>query len=412
MSLHQINPNQNTIPQENNSHIVQSQPVRLPPQTSGYIPRPKSERVKLKTNHVEVLGFFVFVILFVAIGATAYLFLRLNTDKNVGPTVTGQGSGETGNTIDLGGEDDKEYKYAAITFEDVITLFTETGEELEINLNRQEWKNLKWSPENKFLSALGKEEGSENFDLNIYTKDGKKWELITNYFNTNIGVSNYIWQSEQAIYFNQGLQNDNWLHRFIYPTVAEIFKLSRIDGVIENLSPNKDLLLYKMNNGGFKVYNLLGEEQWDLTSLMQSLRGTKVLFSGDQSRVLILGQNSSKLYKVAYQGTTSEEVILQDFIPVCSVNADNFIGYIYDSFTGDFNVTNLNIKDGTEAIIATKNLANAVVYPETIECIGINSLLLKTFDAEAKEQWFKISPEGFLELPYLDGSKEVESINY
>ena len=164
MSLHQINPNQNTIPQENNSHIVQSQPVRLPPQTSGYIPRPKSERVKLKTNHVEVLGFFVFVILFVAIGATAYLFLRLNTDKNVGPTVTGQGSGETGNTIDLGGEDDKEYKYAAITFEDVITLFTETGEELEINLNRQEWKNLKWSPENKFLSALGK-------DCLLYTSD-------------------------------------------------------------------------------------------------------------------------------------------------------------------------------------------------------------------------------------------------
>ncbi len=324
------------------------------------------------------------------------------------------------NVIIIGGENVKDYKYVAINSDDTVSLYTELGKKVDILLEKKGWQNIKWSEDSLYLSVLG-EQKSEKPDLNIYDFENRESFWITDYSNEQTGINSYQWITENMIFFNQGFAIDNWLHRFIYPNFGELIKLARIDGEIIDVSPNKRLIVYKLKNGLFKVYNLEGKEQWNISEIKteesKSIKVKNVIWTEEQDKLVIYGEvdGTNKIFKINFNQTEAIEVKLTEgFIPICSQSADSIVGYIKDDVFDTFILQAADVRTERESLIFEINLRNRELLLESLKCVSSNKILMNIKETNSQQEtefnWYTNQASEVLVLPYLKNAKEVVSL--
>lgn len=166
----------------------------------------------------------------------------------------------TGTKVDVDTSTENiQYKYALITKEDFLLLRNET-KELYINLEMRSWRDISFSDNGQLVGVLG-QTGKDIYDLFIYNTKTKKWIQATEYINSPSGIQDFIWISNNLIYYIQGESADRWLHSYNYSS-GEIIKLIKVDGDFANSNENAENIVID-NINRFTIYdknlNLLAE---------------------------------------------------------------------------------------------------------------------------------------------------------
>jgi hypothetical protein len=381
------------------------------------------DNMKPKSKILVLFLLFIIIGGLLIAGFAFVNFAQKNSNKNPDTKVTSNTTSTTGNTtgnvIDIDDPESTNYKYAAITKDDIIKLYTEEGESLDINLERKKWEQLKWSEDGKTLSVLGDRTTNDIKDLNLYNFKNKTWSWLTDFGNLGTGVMGYFWKESKFIYFNQGEGIDNWMHRFSFASGTEVLKVARIDGEIQAISPDQNKVIYKLNSEIYKTHNLLGEEIWDISKLRDqngnSLIIQNILFTEDPEKVIISARTSDqpegiiKLFKTLLKSNLAVEIPLEfEFHPLCSVNKDVILGYVYDEAFDTFVVQTLNVKTQIGTILLEENTADLEINFDSLECIGTNNIIAQITNRNGTQNWVTIAGRRFSNLEFLQDIKEVE----
>jgi len=156
--------------------------------------------------------------------------------------------GETIISIDQG--DVNNFDIAVINADDTIDLKNTKGERIPIQLDKNSWKDLKWSPDGKLLSVLGKT-GDNIFDLFVFNLSTKAWKRATQFSQSTIGLSSYLWRDSNVILFTQGIPGEHWIHQYVYNS-GEITKLNRTEGELFTIALDAKSMVVKLNNNNDK----------------------------------------------------------------------------------------------------------------------------------------------------------------
>lgn len=245
------------------------------------------------------------------------------------------------------------YKYALISKDDFVLLRNDS-QELYINLEKKNWKGIRFSPNGNLVAVLGQTQ-KDIFDLFIYNIKDKKWTQATKFSQANSGLDNFVWENDSLIYFVQGTSEDRWIHSYNYIS-GEIIKIEKVFGEI--ISSNKKAVNIVVNDvDKFKVYdkelNLLDE-----VDKVQEIEGVDYVFTGiyaDYGEKFYL-TNSTQYYE--YNITNFEDKISPtqfEEIPLCQ-NAESSI-YTLAQTTESIKINNLNIDFNSSTLILESELS-------------------------------------------------------
>lgn len=238
------------------------------------------------------------------------------------------------------------YSYALVNEEDNIKLKTGLGEELLINIEEKNWRDIKWSKQGENVAVLG-ETNPDIYNLFIYNLDNKNWLQVTNF--ETAGITSYDWIDDTTILFTEG----GWLHRYKYPSINEVFKIYQIDATIVEVSPNKSTLIMVDANGTFYVMSIEGRLLFTLNRIgFEGGQGfitiSKVFYSRDSETLLFLtidrrvfswdlGDPSAKEFIPEGPGVQLSNVNI-----ICSTEVDTFeVFTLADTMNINFYTLNL-----------------------------------------------------------------------
>lgn len=388
------------------------------------------------------------ILLFIALSLTGGIFLLLQLDRSREQSNQNEPEEEDPNIIDPDnpGSISKKYTYAAITNEDTIKLFDELGNELVINLEHRQWSDIKWSKDKNFISAIGKDT-SELDNLHLYTIETGLWEQVTNYEDSS--VEQQVWQTDNNIFYTQGISPERWIHRFRERAKSELFKLIKTDGRIEEISQNFNKVIVsptQISETGSATENIGGEwigyiadgrEDWILSEIRSdselltesTLNILDVLFSTNSEKILITALNDEgtiQYYKTLWGSNLAIEIdgTQLGYTPVCAVNEDVFMGYRLDPDAMILEIINYNIKTETSISLAEFELPDeSILEEESINCYDTNNLLVKVItksqsadlntdiNTSTINEWYTLSSnrESIEKLVFLGGMLDVDA---
>lgn len=248
-------------------------------------------------------------------------------------------------------------KYALITKDETIELEYENGSFQKINLNKQNWKNISISPDKENIAVLSDVNDAGVFDLYIYNLKTQKWNSASNYIGSEVsaGITSYTWKDNDLIYYTQGDASDHWLHTYTLSS-GQIKKLSKVDGLILEISPDKSKILYASIDDRTEKYffTTLGGDF--ILRLSDANPIEQVFFTQDINKLLV-NQQVEKVNVVKqnlFGSATFDEVeeLAQNSI-ICRVD-NTFVSY--NSSTQTFSKFKL---DSLELIKISKTPASA-----------------------------------------------------
>lgn len=253
------------------------------------------------------------------------------------------------NIVDIGPEDEKEFTFAVITNEDIIELRNLLGEKQIINLEKRNWKDIRWSPNNDTIAVRGLSDRENGvYDIYLFDIQLRNWSKLSNYDLVGEGISSFEWVDDEIIYFKQGSEGDSWIHSLdVRAQSNSIIKLYRVDGEIYSFyKKNGEIIL--RNNGGLFVY-----------SIDNTLRALDRIFYRE-------GETDLSIDIIDVKFGRDDEVIFQssDNKIVISDGLDESFGEIINS-TGD--------------ILCIRDTALSVLEQSGVRIIDINNVSIFSF---------------------------------
>jgi len=300
----------------------------------------------------------------------------------------------------------KKYDYALITSNDNIKLKNTINEELLINLDPKNWKNIQWSKEGSYVSALG-ETAAGVSNLFIYNLSTQKWTQATEF---DEGVTSYNWIDNDTILFTSG----GWLHRYKYSSENEIVKLYQIDGAIVSVSPNFTTILIKDSKNVFSILSVEGKLLFSLDKITVKDTNTNIpiveaYFNKDAENMLLVGP-SVTFYTWKIGSTEAKAMPLdkdddQDIAGVkilCSQEVDLFKSYRIEE--GEIKFANVDTFNQELNALNFKELNGGT--SNFVKCTDDNDVTFSISTSDSNN-WYVISGDQVQRLVILDGSKEV-----
>lgn len=216
------------------------------------------------------------------------------------------------------------YNYSIITDDDFILLKNDS-KELYVNLEKKNWKNIKFSKEGNLVAVLG-ESRKDLYDIHIYNIENKSWIQATDYKNINTGVEDFVWTDNSTIYFIQGEDSDKWIHSYNYVS-GEIIKEKKVFDSFSSTNQNPENIVID-NIDKFTIYDKNLEFITDISKSQKNGELEKlfeVLYADFGNKFYLA--NSNEYYE--YQLNTQDNkfsIREYNFQPLCQSNNTFIIG--------------------------------------------------------------------------------------
>lgn len=374
----------------------------------------------MSKNRKTLFLIFLSLILVCAFVLTAMLLIYIlqNSENILNPKPTETEVPDNTETPDENEDDpividtnkDIDPYFVTINEDKTISIFDSEGIDLVIEIEDKDWTDIRFSPDNSYISVLGINEGVEN--IYLYEIDEREGSWVTNFSENNdgFGIGSYTWVNSKDIFYIAGENNNSWLHKYNVDTKQERLKVAVVDGEIVNYfnSPTQDILV--QFNDGLKVVDLEGFEKPESDFDFES-----AFIDSVNINYLIQEQNEfgDKSFSI-YDGNELIESSLTDFNFACSVGEADYIGYRFHGLLADLRYLEYNFYDNEIGLIYSED-------KETIQDINFDSILCtesEIFVSENDlvgnnevEKWYRISDEVKTELEFLQDKLEVNVIN-
>lgn len=378
------------------------------------------------SKKAQILLLFVIFIIILIIGSGLVLIAGITRQKNDNYNPGGVNNLPI-NELDpekiIGGNKVAHYKYAVINSDDTVTLFTEDGKRYDLFLQRQSWGDIAWSPDSSIISVKAKRNKNSVLDLRFFFLFDLTSRWITDYSISKSGVGEYFWFDDKTTYFMQGNGVNKWLHKYYYPSVAEIIKIYNTNSMIRDVrfwtedGVRKYLLLLKNNNSNnFNVVNSDGEIVWSSANLVDinnlPIEPVDIRFMLGTNKIIITAEENGVEY--FYKGTINENVVvkLENILHgnfISSINADEFISVRIEGIEDKVIVF--------ESIDSLKDVASNIAE----YAIGRGSIDIKDFsytkdgniifavlNDTGTKSWFELKDKRIREIKFLNNAKEVK----
>lgn len=307
----------------------------------------------------------------------------------------------------------QKYTYALVNSTDNIKLKTELGEELLINLERKNWRDIKWSKEGSNVAVLG-ETKPDIFNLFLYDLNEKRWIQITNFETT--GVTSYDWVDDDTILFTEG----GWLHRYKYSTISEVLKINQIDATLISISPNRSTIIMQDEGGTFYVLSIEGKLLFTLNRIgFDGGEGfiiiQRVYYSKDSETLLFLTQdnrifswNLGDASATEVSLTAEENSTLSSANIMCSVEVDKFTMFSLSDLMLDF--YSLDLIENELTNIASDEL-EFPISEFNFNCSQEDTKILFNIVDEEGIKWYQLEDAEIEKLVILDEAKFLDFRN-
>ena len=297
-----------------------------------------------------------------------------------------------------------------------ISLINSDGKNILLTIDTAFKKDIQINIKKNILSILREENPDSNiFNIWLYNLENDEFKQMT--FFDKQGINSYKWLNDEVILFNQGIGINNWLHTNNIYQENSITKISRIDGDIHQISPDKTKLLYKLNSpANFGVFNLEGDLLWLVDKLyFENELNTKNYLN--EIKNIIWGLDSNKLYVFA-NNITFKTAVNQDRVfklkiqnainPICSSSKNEFIGYYTDEDEKDIKFVKLNDTEEKADLLKFFDFnQHEEIITKNIKCDNDGLFINSIFNNAV--YWFYSSEEeeSFEEIVYARNSLEI-----
>ncbi len=355
------------------------------------------------------LIFLTLVFGIVVIGVLATIFLLASQPvilKDKTPVSSPVSTpGETIIPIDQGNVNN--FDIAVINPDDTIDLKNTQGERIPIQLDKNSWKDLKWSPDGKLLSVLGKT-GENIFDLFIFNLSSKSWKHATKFDQTIVGVGSYLWRDSNVILFTQGTPGEHWVHQYVYAS-GEITKLNRTEGELFTISSDAKSMVVKLNENedttsfaffktdGTLIYNL--SKVTDANNQPIIIKNITYTTSSDN---IVLTSKDNKIYRHTFGNSTAIEIPkAAGFNPLCGVT-DTVVLALQKNEEGKIFLDTISIEKTDLVNIASLNSNGKDIDFSKTKCYKLNNVALNLDGS-----WYVAKDNAFNEFFAIKTAKEV-----
>ncbi|MEP7103788.1 MAG: hypothetical protein ABI721_03705 [Candidatus Dojkabacteria bacterium] len=358
------------------------------------------------------LIFLSLVFIIVAAGVITTIFLLASTPviHTTNPPVSKPVSSSTdGNIISINDGNIDNFDIALITSEDTIQLKNSQNEIIPINLDKTNWKDIKWSPDGKLLSVLGKS-GENIFDLYIFNLKDRLWKKATTFNQTNTGIDSYIWKDSNIILFTQGTAPEHWIHQYIYVS-GEITKLNKTEGTLFAIAADAKSMVVKLNSNNdessFAFFNTDGTLAYNLNKVLNSTDNKALVISNivytKDSNNIILSSMDGKVYRHTFGNSNAIEITnAKNFYPLCGVTEKVVLGVQKNEedklFVDTFNIDNTPLVN-----IASKSIGDLTIDFSKTKCYKTNNVALSLSNGD----WLNTENNQFEDFFLIDVAKEV-----
>jgi hypothetical protein len=311
--------------------------------------------------------------------------------------------------IEIPGTQRDNLTYAVIRSDDTLSLYTENGTVYPIQLEKRNWIEIIWSPENEYILARGSNNGAENLYLYDIGANSGKW--ITQYSESQTGVSSVVWSSDTTLYFIQGQGNNSWLHEFNVNTGQQILKIKQIEGQVVGASNGVALLIHGED---YLIY----QSEEEVASLADLVKlGLEIneasLVDSEQVLIKIVNASNANFYYI-YNIEQDEISIVEDnssFVTVC-IQEDVLFGYEIPVFEQTISLSSVDILEKEKLIEEDSYQVSPSLINKGSERCADSGIVLKTQESQSTEiNWYYLSEGDIKELEFLDTATYVDVSN-
>jgi len=314
--------------------------------------------------------------------------------------------GETIISIDQG--DVNNFDIAVINADDTIDLKNTKGERIPIQLDKNSWKDLKWSPDGKLLSVLGKT-GDNIFDLFVFNLSTKIWKRATQFSQSTIGLSSYLWRDSNVILFTQGIPGEHWIHQYVYNS-GEITKLNRTEGELFTIALDAKSMVVKLNNNNdttsFAFFKTDGTLIYNLSKVSDTTSNLPIIISNitytTSSDNIVLTSQEGKLYKHIFGNSNAIEITkAAGFTPICGVT-DKIVLGLQKSSEGKIFLDTISTENTSLINIASMESKGKDIDFSKTKCYKVNNTALNIDGI-----WYMADGNEFKGFTVIQTTKEV-----
>lgn len=187
----------------------------------------------------------------------------------VGMRLPGAGSDTpVGQTPVQTDQNQRDWRYGGVRADGSLALVDKDDVEVVVDLQDRKWQEGSFDPRGAAFGILS-ETATGIYDLYTYNFAKAELRRDTFYGDGAQGITGYFWDDQGHIYFTQGVEPDNWLHRYDYEN-KEVRKLFRTFGRLVNVDYVNDQILFAIDRQDSREYELTNLEGKKIKSFISS----------------------------------------------------------------------------------------------------------------------------------------------
>ena len=350
-----------------------------------------------------------------------------------------------------------EFPYVGVRQDD--TLAVANAEKIVvISLDHRNWQSPRWSPDGKFILALGTADPQAThviYDLYLYELVTSTWKRITFFGDDSSGITGVAWRQDNTIVFTQGEEDDNWLHTYNLES-SETKKIIQVQGQLLQYIASSGLYVIAANTGTASEPNLRIQLVKGDATVLQTFADSQIStnarisdfdiarspsefifevtqsekisfyswsFNDPQFRLQELTpniptssetDNATDSDSVASATETTAEPAKLAYFPICARDTTFMWGYVYAEDLQSLDLINFKLAAESEAasyetLTQLENPVATIVDDRRIFCAAAKALLpvRSTVDAEQVTQWYLVESDTLTKLSLLQDFSEV-----
>jgi hypothetical protein len=357
------------------------------------------------------------IAVFVACVAVSLVILAMSGVKLPSANLDDQ----QGQTPTQTGENERNWRYGGIRADGSLALIDKDDVEVVIDLQDRKWQSPSFDPRGAAFAVLS--ETAENI-YDIYTYNFAKSELRrdTFYGDGAQGITGYFWDDSGHIYFTQGVEPDNWLHRYDFEN-REVRKLFRTFGRLVNVDYVNDQLLFAIDTQDSREYELTNLDGKKIKSfisadIVEDAKLTMVLPTLDPFQLIARVRVGDVLMDYIWDAGTDEyrkiEYVASSQLKLSQVSTDlpdllcNFEGQLFYArvITGENQaIAVVNYDLGSYQLLHTWSDATESTPMFQPHCV--DSAVIWGGEIAGEHKWWRANRMELQQLTFADGYTQL-----
>jgi hypothetical protein len=341
-----------------------------------------------------------------------------------------------------------EYPYVGVRQDDTLAVANDE-KIVVISLDHRNWQAPRWSPDGKFILALGTPDPQSTdviYDLYVYELANNSWERITFFGDNGSGITGIAWRQDNTIVFTQGEGEDNWLHTYNLES-GEIRKIIQVDGALTQYIPESGIYVITTDVGSMTDPDLCIQLIKGDATVLQTFTGSQVTadvritdfnIGRSESEFLFeIAQNESIVFyswdfndpqfrlqeltenqpEITDEDALDESAIIPaklSYFPICARDESFMWSYTYAADLKRLDLINFKLAAEDEAgsyevLTKLENPVVIIVDDRRIFCTDAKALMpvRSTVNDEQVTQWYLIEDDTLSKLSLLQDFSEA-----